>query len=55
MIGLLFGSIFEILLILGGLFLGWTIPQPQWAKDLQAWLAAQFAKAKTAVLAKLFK
>lgn len=55
MIGLLLDSIREILMVLGGAFLGWHFPQPQWAKDLQAWVLAQGSKAKAAILAKLFK
>lgn len=30
-----------------GCFIGWTFPQPQWAKDLQAWVTSFFRKPTT--------
>jgi len=45
----------EGLILLGGAFIGWNLPQPQWAKDVQAWVSAKYAELKAKVLAKFGK
>lgn len=40
----------NIFLVIVGLLVGWNVPRPQWAKDVQAWVVAKYkelaAKAK---------
>lgn len=42
-------------ILLAGAFIGWNVPRPQWAKDLQAKAIELYGKAKAAVKAKFAK
>lgn len=45
----------EGLFMLGGAFIAWNIPRPQWAKDLQAWVVAKYQELAVIVKAKFQK
>jgi hypothetical protein len=45
----------EGLFMLGGAFIAWNVPRPQWAKDVQAWVVAKYAELSAKVKAKFGK
>lgn len=45
----------EGLILLAGAFIGWNVPRPQWAKDLQEKVIAKFNELKAKVKAKFDK
>lgn len=51
----LFDSLREALMLLGGAFIGWNLPQPQWAKDVQTWVSAKYNDLKAKAKARFSK
>ena len=45
----------EGLFMLGGAFIAWNVPRPQWAKDAQAWTVATYKKLAAKAKAKFSK
>lgn len=45
----------EGLFMLGGAFIAWNVPRPQWAKDVQAWAVAKYNEISAKVKAKFAK
>ncbi len=45
----------EGLFMLGGAFIAWNIPRPQWAKDVQAWVVAKYGEISAKIRAKFSK
>lgn len=49
----LFDTIRETLFLLGGAFIGWNVPRPEWAKKLQAVVVAKYKELVAKAKAKL--
>lgn len=45
----------EGLFMLGGAFIAWNVPRPQWAKDLQSWVVIKYAELSAKVKEKFSK
>ena len=45
----------EGLFMLGGAFIAWNVPRPQWAKDVQAWVVAKYRELAAKVKAQFGK
>ena len=55
MVDLIQFTLREGLILLAGAFIGWNVPRPEWAKNLQAWVVAQYNKLAAKVKAKFSK
>lgn len=45
----------EGLILLAGAFIGWNVPRPEWAKELQTWVVAQYNELVAKIKAKFNK